>query len=356
MGPPFWHDAFRQSEEGRRRYRPAFGRPDRWRRRFHLRLHRQYHGDAPGAGSLSSRLGRVGGDRGGGSRQGNFHPTVPARDRPSLERHGVRRRAGPHRRAENRRLVHERQDPDRPDDHPRPQARGDQQGIRSDARRQVDPFGRRVLTRRVLNHARSDSKTSNTRKDWPMTVHIHPSIDSGVKKGSGSFAGGTLVCKCKDKPVKVGVKGDVAHNRACGCTKCWKPEGAIFSVVAVVPRDNVTVLENGDKLHIIDTSATIQRHACKVCGTHMYGRIENKAHPFYGLDFIHPELFQEAGSAAPGFAAFVSSVIESGVKPDEMPGIRSRLKELGLEPYDCLSPALMDAIATHVAKSKAKAA
>ena len=55
---------------------------------------------------------------------------------------------------------------------------------------------------------------------------------------SGSFAGGTLVCKCKDgKPVKVGIKGDVAHNHACGCTKCWKPEGAKFSVVAVVPRD-----------------------------------------------------------------------------------------------------------------------
>ena len=185
-----------------------------------------------------------------------------------------------------------------------------------------------------------------------MTVHIHPSVDNGVKKGSGSFAGGTLVCKCKDKPVKVGVKGDVAHNHACGCTKCWKPDGAIFSVVAVVPRDNVTVLENGDKLHIIDASKTIQRHACKVCGTHMFGRIENKAHPFYGLDFIHPELFAESGSAAPGFAAFVSSVIESGVDPSEMGGIRSRLKELGLEPYDCLSPALMDAIATHVAKSK----
>src|SRR6266581_3738423 len=161
-----------------------------------------------------------------------------------------------------------------------------------------------------------------------MTVHIHPSIDSGVKQGSGSFAGGTLVCKCKDgKPVKVGIKGDVAHNHACGCTKCWKPEGATFSVVAVVPRDSVSVLENGDKLQVVDAAAAIQRHACKVCGTHMYGRIENKAHPFYGLDFIHPELFQEQGSAAPGFAAFVSSVIESGVKPDEMPGIRSRLTE-----------------------------
>jgi S-(hydroxymethyl)glutathione synthase len=39
-----------------------------------------------------------------------------------------------------------------------------------------------------------------------------------------------------------------------------------------------------------------------------------------------------------------------------MSGIRSRLRELGLEPYDCLSPALMDAIATHVAKSSSKAA
>jgi S-(hydroxymethyl)glutathione synthase len=186
-----------------------------------------------------------------------------------------------------------------------------------------------------------------------MTVQLHPSINSGVQKGSGSFAGGTLVCKCQDKPVKVGIKGDVAHNHACGCTKCWKPAGAVFSVVAVVPRQNLTVLENGDKLQIVDASAVIQRHACKACGTHMYGRIENKNHPFYGLDFVHPELFQESGSAAPGFAAFVSSVIESGVKPEEMDGIRARLKEIGLEPYDCLSPPLMDAIATHVAKAKA---
>ncbi len=163
-----------------------------------------------------------------------------------------------------------------------------------------------------------------------MTVALHPSIDNGLKQGSGSFAGGTLACKCKDHQVKIGVKGDVAHNHACGCSKCWKPEGAIFSVVAVVPRDNVSVLENGDKLQVIDAAAAIQRHACQVCGTHMYGRIENKGHPFYGLDFIHPELFQEAGSAAPGFAAFVSSVIESGVKPEEMPDIRARLKELGL--------------------------
>ena len=186
-----------------------------------------------------------------------------------------------------------------------------------------------------------------------MTVHIHPYVDNGVKQGSGHFAGGTLVCKCHDRPVKVAVKGDVAHNHACGCTKCWKPDGAIFAQIAVVGRDAVEVLENGDKLAIVNKDAPIQRYACTGCGVHMYGRIENTGHPFYGLDFIHPELFQEQGSAAPAFAAFVSSVIESGVKPEQMGEIRARLKELGLEPYDCLSPALMDAIATHVAKAKA---
>src|SRR5438132_13899092 len=123
-----------------------------------------------------------------------------------------------------------------------------------------------------------------------MTVHLHPSIDNGVKKGSGSFGGGTLVCKCKDRPVKVGIKGDVAHNHACGCTKCWKPDGATFSVVAVVPRENVTALENGDKLRIVDTSAVIQRYTCKACGTHMYGRIENIDHHLYVIDFYNTEL------------------------------------------------------------------
>jgi S-(hydroxymethyl)glutathione synthase len=34
-----------------------------------------------------------------------------------------------------------------------------------------------------------------------------------------------------------------------------------------------------------------------------------------------------------------------------MDGIRARLSELGLEPYDCLSPTLMDALATHTAKA-----
>lgn len=182
-------------------------------------------------------------------------------------------------------------------------------------------------------------------------LSIHPAVDNGVGPSATDFAGGTLVCRCAQDPVKVRINGPIAHNHACGCTKCWKPEGAFFSIVAVVPRDNLEVIENGQKLAAVDPSATIQRYACKGCGVHMYGRIENPKHPFYGLDFIHPELFQEPGWPAPEFAAFVSSIIESGAAPERMGDVRGRLKELGLEPYDCLSPPLMDAISTHVAKA-----
>lgn len=181
-------------------------------------------------------------------------------------------------------------------------------------------------------------------------VKIHPAVDNGVKQGSDSFQGGTLRCHCTDRPVEVRINAQSAHNHVCGCTKCWKPDGATFSMVAVVPRGAVEVVANGDKLKIVDEKMSIQRYACTGCGTHMYGRIENPEHPFYGLDFIHTELSSEEGWSAPGFAAFVSSVIESGVSPDRMGDIRARLTELGLPPYDALSPALMDAIATHVAK------
>jgi S-(hydroxymethyl)glutathione synthase len=164
------------------------------------------------------------------------------------------------------------------------------------------------------------------------------------------FAGGSLWCNCASNKVQVEIKGQVAHNHVCGCTKCWKPKAALFSVVGVVPRDRLRVSANGQKLAVVDPKATIQRYACKDCGVHMYGRIENRNHPFYGLDFIHTELSRDQGWAPPEFAAFVSSIIESGADPQAMGAVRSRLRELKLEPYDCLSPALMDYISTHVAK------
>jgi S-(hydroxymethyl)glutathione synthase len=188
-----------------------------------------------------------------------------------------------------------------------------------------------------------------------MSVNIHPSVDHGVTPGSESFAGGVLTCKCADRPVKVRVDTQIAYNHVCGCTKCWKPAGANFSMVAVAPTEKVSVLENGDKLAVVDPAALIQRFACTACGVHLHGPVE-RDHAFKGLTFVHPELFDEPGAAAPEFAAFVSSIIESGVNPADLGPIRARLKELGLEPYDCLAPGLMDYVATWVAKSTGKLA
>ncbi len=187
-----------------------------------------------------------------------------------------------------------------------------------------------------------------------MSIKIHPAVDDGIRPATPGFAGGTLLCNCADNKVEVTIGSQTAHNHVCGCSRCWKPDGALFSQVAVVSRDAVKVTANGDKLKVVDPSATIQRYACSGCGVHMYGRIEDKNHPFYGLDFVHTERSPQTGWAAPEFAAFVSSIIETGTPPEQMGAIRGRLVELGLPPYDCLSPPLMDAIATHVAKSKTR--
>jgi S-(hydroxymethyl)glutathione synthase len=183
-------------------------------------------------------------------------------------------------------------------------------------------------------------------------VKIHPAVDDGFPPAAPGFAGGTLSCRCSSDPVTVEITSQVAHNHVCGCTKCWKPNGSLFSQIAVVGSDKVKVAANEDKLAVVDGSATIQRYACRDCGVHMYGRIENTGHAFYGLDFVHTELSKEKGWSPPEFAAFVSSIIESGARPENMGAVRARLNELGLPPYDALSPPLMDAISTHVAKAR----
>ncbi|KAI9148876.1 glutathione-dependent formaldehyde-activating enzyme protein [Paramyrothecium foliicola] len=186
------------------------------------------------------------------------------------------------------------------------------------------------------------------------SVTLHPTLDSGIKRGSKDHQGGRLRCHCRFDPVEVDLKSNVLHNHACGCSKCWKPEGAVFSIVGVVPRDQLEVTASAHKLRIIDESAAIQRYACTECGVHLYGRIE-KPHPFHGLDFVHTELSDGQGWQEPQFAAFVSSIIEQGYPPVEINKVRERLKSLGLETYDTLSPQLMDLIASWTyEQSKAK--
>ncbi|KAI5205043.1 glutathione-dependent formaldehyde-activating enzyme [Aureobasidium subglaciale] len=184
-----------------------------------------------------------------------------------------------------------------------------------------------------------------------MSLKLHPLIDNGIKKGSASFSGGTLHCHCPTSPVTVKLSSNISHNHACGCSKCWKPSSALFAIIGVIARTNLSITSGAEKLFIVDEAAVIQRHACKKCKVHMFGRIEQE-HAFHGLDFVHVELSDEKeGWQEPQFAGFVSSVVEQGlIAPEEAEEVRGKFKGLGLSTYDCLSPALMDAIAGFAAK------
>ena len=62
----------------------------------------------------------------------------------------------------------------------------------------------------------------------PQAEKLHPAIDGGVKPTDPNFAGGTLVCLCKTRPVKVRIEGQIAHNHACGCTNAGSPRAPSF--------------------------------------------------------------------------------------------------------------------------------
>ncbi|KAF2847451.1 putative glutathione-dependent formaldehyde-activating enzyme [Plenodomus tracheiphilus IPT5] len=184
-------------------------------------------------------------------------------------------------------------------------------------------------------------------------LSLHPAIDNGVTKGNPNFSGGKLYCHCPSNKVEVTLGGNVAFNHACGCSKCWKPKGALFALIGVIPKDQVSVTANGDKITVVDKSAVIQRNACKDCGVHLFGRIHVDS-AFTGLDFVHVELSDKQGWQEPQFAGFVNSIIEQGFDPSGMEAVRSKFKSVGLETYDVLNPTLMDMIATHTAKKSGK--
>jgi S-(hydroxymethyl)glutathione synthase len=190
-----------------------------------------------------------------------------------------------------------------------------------------------------------------------MNRSIHPAVGAGIESRPSTRniwsyinnqpkPGGKLTCKCASNPVVVTVTAPAAHNHLCGCTKCWKPDGALFSQVAVVPRDRLSVTQNQGKLKILDETVSIQRHCCSECGTHMFGRVEDSNHHFFGLDFIHIELSKDDGWPPIQFAGFVSSIVESGTDPSELDDIRNQIRGLGLETYDEFSPELNAYIAS----------
>ncbi len=178
------------------------------------------------------------------------------------------------------------------------------------------------------------------------SVSLHPAVDGGTPHRTPG-AETTLKCLCAADRVEVRLTRPIHHNHLCGCSKCWKPVGALFAQTAVVAGEGLEIGANAEKLAIVDSGQAIRRHACRVCGVHMHGDVPDINHHFYGLCFVHPELADEGSSSAPEFAGFVSSLIETGTSPSLMEAIRGRLTSLRIPAFDGFSSEIMDLIAWH---------
>jgi S-(hydroxymethyl)glutathione synthase len=186
-----------------------------------------------------------------------------------------------------------------------------------------------------------------------QTIAIHPAVDGGELNAAPAPVE-RLRCECAQDPVEIKITAPMKHPHLCGCSQCWKPDGAVFALIAVVPHDAAAVVACEHKLHIVAPDAAIQRHACRDCGAHMIGKVSDPDHHFYGLAFIHPEL--SGAAPKPEFAGFVSSIIEAGASPTQMRAVRKTLQAKGIPAYDAFSPELMDVIAWHKVKMKKHAA
>lgn len=183
------------------------------------------------------------------------------------------------------------------------------------------------------------------------SVALHPSLEGERPPAGGeSFAGKTLRCACPSEPVEVRLSEDIAHNHLCGCSKCWRPAGYLFAQTAVVPTGSLEVTAHLGKLQVVDATQSIKRHACIACGVHLFGRVDDPDHHFFGIDFMHPELAGSAHRPKVEFAGFVSSLIESGTSPTVMASVRSHLAAADIAPFDTFSPEITDVIAWHRVK------
>lgn len=192
---------------------------------------------------------------------------------------------------------------------------------------------------RALKQRAEDARTAS--------VALHPAVDDGISQPTAAPAGATLRCCCASDQVVAEVSRPVHHNHLCGCSRCWKAAGALLAQTAVVSSDGFRVVAGARKLAVVDPSQSVRRHACQGCGAHLFGDVDDPDHHFYGLCFIHPELADAPCCAAPEFAGFVSSVVETGTHPALMAAVRGRLAALGIPAYDAFSPEIMDIIAWH---------
>jgi len=164
-------------------------------------------------------------------------------------------------------------------------------------------------------------------------ISIHPSVDKGIKAGVKDFAVAPWCVMQPRMRCEVTVTSNSRTTTPAAAPSAGSQKGALSRSLPWCRANKVSVTKKRETNSRCDPSATIQRHACTGCRVHST-RASKKISAFHGLDFNPYRSCRRRGLSAPGFAGFVSSIIESGFDPNRMAKVRGRLKELGLETYD----------------------
>ena len=239
--------------------------------------------------------------------------------------------------------------------HPHAAAGAHQRSLRPDARGQVDPHRHPVLTAARVHQGGArpcrvavPAVRSTREAMMSSAVSIHPSVDNGIKPGATDFAGGTLRLQVRERPGRRSrsTRRPRTTTRAAA-RKCWKPEGAaVLGRRRRAARQGERHRERGQA-----QGRRRQRHD-PAPRLHRLRRAHVRPHREQEAPVLRPGLRPHRAVAATRLVGAARSPRScrrsSSPAPTrrKMGDVRGRLRELGLEPYDCLSPPLMDALAT----------
>ena len=211
----------------------------------------------------------------------------------------------------------------------------------------------RVQSWRDRLNAQQAQQTRQFRREGASMaeITIHPAVDEGVKPGAKDFAGGTLRCHCATDPVEVRITGMRAQPRVRLHEVLEAEGGAVLAGGGRPARQGAGDQERrqaeGGRPERADPAPRLPR----VRRAHARPGRARRNIPSPGWSSSTPSCRRNRAGRPPDFAAFVSSIIESGDRAREDGRDPRAAEGAGPAPYDWLSPGLMDYIATYTAKA-----
>ncbi|RLA34943.1 MAG: GFA family protein [Gammaproteobacteria bacterium] len=114
--------------------------------------------------------------------------------------------------------------------------------------------------------------------------------------------------KCLCGRIQYAVEGDIGEVSHCHCSMCQRIHGAAFGTYGAVPRKNFRWLSGSDLVQVYQSSASMDRTFCSVCGSTLQAFLNTEPDVLYlalgttnGDPKCRPSFHIFVGSKAPWY-------------------------------------------------------